>query len=209
MRDFLIFTTENGVGSITLKEVPYKGIAYIKIQSSQQPEAFLQRKCLPAYRQAGAREVLQIGLPKTVEVTVSVYSQRLVVLQNESDLGLAAGLEIMHLAALLGLQIDPFDEVLIRHGMVDGADVYLNQVVLYFHNGQVLFIAGFHRVGNEGLHFFAAAYEGNVGVLYLGSDVAAVITDIKHFFHVNDPPVNAALSGFSLLRLYYTHAETV
>ena len=42
MRDFPVFTTENGVSSITLKEVPYKGVAYIKIQSSLQPESFLQ-----------------------------------------------------------------------------------------------------------------------------------------------------------------------
>ena len=45
MRDFPLFTTENGIGSITLKEVPYKGIAYIKIQSSLTPELFFTRVC--------------------------------------------------------------------------------------------------------------------------------------------------------------------
>lgn len=60
MRDFPIFTTENGVGSITLKEVPYKGIAYIKIQSSQQPEAFLQ-ECIDFCKMTGAEKIYASG----------------------------------------------------------------------------------------------------------------------------------------------------
>lgn len=60
MRDFPMFTTENGVGSITLKEVPYKGIAYIKIQSSLQPEAFLQ-ECIDFCKMAGAEKIYASG----------------------------------------------------------------------------------------------------------------------------------------------------
>ena len=60
MRDFPVFTTENGVGSITLKEVPYKGIAYIKIQSSQQPEAFLQ-ECVDFCKMTGAEKIYASG----------------------------------------------------------------------------------------------------------------------------------------------------
>ncbi len=60
MRDFPIFTTENGVGSITLKEVPYKGIAYIKIRSSQQPEAFLQ-ECIDFCKMTGAEKIYASG----------------------------------------------------------------------------------------------------------------------------------------------------
>ena len=60
MRDFPIFTTENGVGSITLKEVPYKGIAYIKIRSSQEPEAFLQ-ECVDFCKMAGAERIYASG----------------------------------------------------------------------------------------------------------------------------------------------------
>ena len=60
MRDFPIFTTENGVGSITLKEVPYKGIAYIKIQSSQQPEVFLQ-ECIDFCKMTGAEKIYASG----------------------------------------------------------------------------------------------------------------------------------------------------
>jgi len=60
MRDFPMFITENGVGSITLKEVTYKGIAYIKIQSSLQPEAFLQ-ECIDFCKMAGAEKVYASG----------------------------------------------------------------------------------------------------------------------------------------------------
>ncbi len=60
MRDFPVFTTENGVGSITLKEIPYKGIAYIKIQSTQNPEVFLQ-ECVDFCKMAGAEKVYATG----------------------------------------------------------------------------------------------------------------------------------------------------
>ena len=60
MRDFPLFTTENGIGSITLKEVPYKGIAYIKIQSSLTPELFLQ-ECVEFCKLAGAEKIYASG----------------------------------------------------------------------------------------------------------------------------------------------------
>lgn len=60
MRDFPVFITENGVGSITLKEVTYKGIAYIKIQSSLQPEAFLQ-ECVDFCKMTGAEKIYASG----------------------------------------------------------------------------------------------------------------------------------------------------
>lgn len=60
MRDFPVFATENGVGSITLKEVPYKGIAYIKIQSTLQPEAFL-KECVDFCKMTGANNIYASG----------------------------------------------------------------------------------------------------------------------------------------------------
>ena len=60
MRDFPVFATENGVGSITLKEVPYKGVAYIKIQSSEQPDAFL-KECVDFCKMAGAERIYASG----------------------------------------------------------------------------------------------------------------------------------------------------
>ena len=60
MRDFPMFTTENGVGSITLKEVPYKGIAYVKIHASLTPELFLQ-ECVEFCKLAGATKIYASG----------------------------------------------------------------------------------------------------------------------------------------------------
>ena len=60
MRDFPVFATENGVGSLILKEIPYWQCAYIRIQSASDPEAFLQ-ECLDFCNMAGAQKVYATG----------------------------------------------------------------------------------------------------------------------------------------------------
>ncbi|MBQ3528890.1 MAG: GNAT family N-acetyltransferase [Oscillospiraceae bacterium] len=60
MRDFPVFTTENGVASIVLKEVPYKGIAYITIQDSLAPTELLT-ECVEFAQMAGARHIYATG----------------------------------------------------------------------------------------------------------------------------------------------------
>ena len=62
MRDFPVFTTENGVGSLVLKEIPYSGIAYVTIQDSSFPTEFLQ-ECLEFCRAVGADTVYATGNP--------------------------------------------------------------------------------------------------------------------------------------------------
>ena len=60
MRDFPVFTTEYGVGSLVLKEIPYKGVAYITIRDSAQPEEFL-KECTDFCRAVGAKTVYATG----------------------------------------------------------------------------------------------------------------------------------------------------
>lgn len=60
MRDFPMFTTQNGVASIVLKEVPYKGIAYITIQDSLAP-AELLKECVEFAKMAGAQYIYATG----------------------------------------------------------------------------------------------------------------------------------------------------
>lgn len=60
MRDFPLFTTENGVGSLVLKEIPYSGIAYITIRDSAVPSLFLH-DCLDFCKAVGARTVYATG----------------------------------------------------------------------------------------------------------------------------------------------------
>jgi len=60
MRNIPVFSTENGVGSLTLKEIPNSGIAYIKIGASQEPAAFLQ-ECTDFCKAVGAERIYASG----------------------------------------------------------------------------------------------------------------------------------------------------
>ena len=60
MKDFPVFTTEYGVASLLMKEIPYKDTAYIIIQSSQQPEELLA-ECVSFCRICGAEKIYATG----------------------------------------------------------------------------------------------------------------------------------------------------
>lgn len=60
MQNIPIFTTQNGVGSLILREIPYTKTAYIKIESSQEPQAFLE-ECLSFCTTVGADAVFASG----------------------------------------------------------------------------------------------------------------------------------------------------
>ena len=64
MKDIPIFTTDYGVASILLKEVPYRSIAYVRVQDTQ-PGALkdLIGECVQFCRAAGAQTVLASGHP--------------------------------------------------------------------------------------------------------------------------------------------------
>ena len=62
MRDFPFFTTEYGVSSLILKEIPYRGEAYIRIRDTQ--EEFFQehlQECVSFCRMCGAEKILAEG----------------------------------------------------------------------------------------------------------------------------------------------------
>lgn len=60
MRNFPVFTTENGAASLILREIPYQKKAYIRIQASQTPGALI-RECADFCRAAGAEQVYGTG----------------------------------------------------------------------------------------------------------------------------------------------------
>ena len=62
MKDIPVFTTENGVASLTLREIPYRGIAYVQIQSSLEPEALLE-ECVQFCTMCGAERIVATGHP--------------------------------------------------------------------------------------------------------------------------------------------------
>ena len=61
MRDIPMFTTENGIASLILSQIPYQKKAYIRIQSTLQPDAFLE-ECYGFCRAAGAEEIYATGV---------------------------------------------------------------------------------------------------------------------------------------------------
>lgn len=60
MRDIPVFTTATGVASLTLKEIPYKREAYIRIQETQEPDLLL-KECVEFCRAAGAERIYATG----------------------------------------------------------------------------------------------------------------------------------------------------
>ncbi len=60
MRDIPVFTTENGVGSLVLREIPYKSIAYVKVQDVSDLQAFVS-ECVSFCRAVGTEAVYASG----------------------------------------------------------------------------------------------------------------------------------------------------
>lgn len=62
MRDIPLFTTENGVASLALHQIPYSAEAYITIQDTREPEAFL-KECCDFCRAVGAEHIYASNHP--------------------------------------------------------------------------------------------------------------------------------------------------
>lgn len=60
MKDFPVFTTAYGAASLILKEVPYRGEAYIRLQSTQEPEQLLS-ECISFCSTCGAERIYAAG----------------------------------------------------------------------------------------------------------------------------------------------------
>lgn len=60
MKDFPVFPTQHGVASLVLKEIPYRGEAYIHIQNTQEPEALLE-ECISFCTACGAEKIYACG----------------------------------------------------------------------------------------------------------------------------------------------------
>lgn len=79
MRDFPVFTTEYGVSSLILKEIPYRQEAYIHIQDAQ-PEGFEEhlQECVSFCRMAGAERIYATGDARLEKYPLytSVYEMR-------------------------------------------------------------------------------------------------------------------------------------
>lgn len=79
MKDFPVFTTDWGVSSLILREIPYRQEAYIHIQDVQ-PEGFEEhmKECVSFCRMAGAEKIYATGhdLLEWYPLYASVYEMR-------------------------------------------------------------------------------------------------------------------------------------
>ncbi len=77
MRDIPMFTTENGIASLILREIPTKQTAYVHIQSSQESEKLLA-ECVDFCRAAGAETVYATGSPSLEKYPLftTIFSMR-------------------------------------------------------------------------------------------------------------------------------------
>ena len=85
MRDFPLFTTEFGVASLVLREIPYRGEAFITIQDTQQPEELL-KECISFCRACGAEKIYAKGhsILESYPLHCIVYEMRGTVQVDES-----------------------------------------------------------------------------------------------------------------------------
>ncbi len=60
MKDFPVFATEYGVGSLILREIPYSQTAYIRMEDSLAPQAFLD-ECAAFCKAVGAEQIYATG----------------------------------------------------------------------------------------------------------------------------------------------------
>ncbi len=60
MRDFPMFSTQNGVASLTLNQIPYTAKAYIKLQDTAEPMLLLE-ECVDFCKLVGAQRIFASG----------------------------------------------------------------------------------------------------------------------------------------------------
>lgn len=60
MKDLPVFTTEHGAASLTLREIPTQGCAYVRLQASEEPEKLLE-DCIGFCRMVGAERIYASG----------------------------------------------------------------------------------------------------------------------------------------------------
>ena len=122
--------------------------------------------------------------PQTVEVAIGVDRFDFIALaESEADLRLFAGMQLLALIALLGVERDPLDIVLRQHGMLHGADLDVDDAVFHSPDRDVLLHGGVGGAGNDLAHRLTAADDGNARVLDLGNDVAAMLANVKLLLH--------------------------
>ena len=81
MKDFPFFTTESGIASLTLKEIPYTKSAYIKIQDTSDPNALID-ECVGFCKMAGAEHIFASNHPYLEKYPIHTRIHQMVILRE-------------------------------------------------------------------------------------------------------------------------------
>ena len=123
-----------------------------------------------------------------MEVAISVDRFDLIALaEGEADLRLFAGMQLLALISLLGLERYPLDVVLRQHGMLHGVDLDMDDIVFHRSNGDMLLHGGIGGAGNDLAHRLATADDGNADVLDFGNDITAMLAKVKLLLYDDSP----------------------
>ena len=105
--------------------------------------------------------------PQTMEVAISVDRFDLIALaEGEADLRLFAGMQLLALIALLGLERYPLDVVLRQHGMLHGADLDMDDAVFYCPDRNMLLHGGVGGAGNNLAHPYFRFFHGRCSSVF-------------------------------------------
>ncbi len=75
MKDIPLFTTEYGIASLTLREIPYTARSYVTLRSSSDPMALLA-ECVQFCRMCGAQEIFASGAELPYPLHASIVELR-------------------------------------------------------------------------------------------------------------------------------------
>ena len=125
---------------------------------------------------------LNVRFPKAMKIAVCISGNRFFIGKGKSYNGSFACRKTLALAASVGLEIDPLDAVLFRHGMLRRTDLYFNGVALYSNHRNMLFCTGLYCSGIKRRHFLAAAHNRHPGVVDQPGQITAMPSNIKSVF---------------------------
>lgn len=109
MQDIPAFATENGVASLTLRQIPMRREGYIQIRSSLEPAALL-RECVGFCRACGAERVLAEEVPGLPKPAYALWEMRgRVDVETDCTLAPVGEAECARFAALVNPRLLPID----------------------------------------------------------------------------------------------------
>ncbi len=194
MKDIPVFTTENGVASLFLQDIPYRGIARIKLLSSQCPEALLH-ECVDFCRACGAEQIHGAGHP-----VLEKYPHVADILQMRGNADAIGDTEAM----LFPLQEETVKEwVAIANEKLSGVD-----------NAAYISESEAKRIAREGLGYFVHRDGTLLGIGQIGENTielvasvcpgggACTVRALAQLLSADDISLQVASTNLKAIRLY-------